>query len=65
MPEGAPTSFDPFDAVSLQTTDELVAAIAAYGFRDPHGHPLVMCAEFVELQRRFSGIPSTDATKAA
>ena len=50
---------DPFADLQRQTADQLVAAIAVYGFRDPLGHPLGGCAEYQELVRRSTeGAPS-------
>lgn len=36
------------------TVDELLLRLTGSDFRDPLGHPLNNCAEFVELQRRMS-----------
>lgn len=47
---------DPFADLHLHTANQLVAALAVYEFRDPLGHPLENCAEFVELQRRAAQI---------
>ena len=50
---------DPFADLQQLTPDQLVAALAVYEFRDPHGHPLGNCAEFVELRRRAAlSVPS-------
>lgn len=56
---------DPFDALQGRTPAQLLAELAVYGFRDPLGHPLVMCAEFLELRGRFAGAPFTDEPEAA
>lgn len=46
----------PLKAPSEMTTDELMQALHAYDFRDPIGHPLRNCMEFIELCQRAAGM---------
>jgi hypothetical protein len=38
--------------VSAMTTEELVTLFDWYDFRDPYGHPLTKCSDFIELINR-------------